>query len=202
MKLPTIIEADKLINEAEQRNPGAWIGHSKTAAFCARAIAKRCDNLDADTAYILGLLHDIGILGLLHDIGRREGVTDMRHIIYGYNFMTSLGYYDCARICLTHSFSYKDIHSYNGQNDCTAEETEFIKSFIENTEYNDYDKLIQLCDALALPDGATYIEKRLVDVVMRRGFNDLTVPKWKAFLDLKDYFDRKTGTDIYSLIGV
>ena len=90
MRLPTVIEAEKLLNEAEQHNPGAWIGHSKTAAFCARAIAKRCDNLDADTAYILGLLHDIG---------RREGVTDMRHIIDGYNFMTSLGYDDCARIC-------------------------------------------------------------------------------------------------------
>ncbi len=90
MRLPTIIEAEKLLNEAEQHNPGAWIGHSKTAAFCARAIAKRCDNLDADTAYILGLLHDIG---------RREGVTDMRHIIDGYHFMTSHGYDDCARIC-------------------------------------------------------------------------------------------------------
>ena len=98
--------------------------------------------------------------------------------------MTSHGYDDCARICLTHSFPYKDIHSYNGQNDCTAEETEFIKSFLDNIEYDDYDRLIQLCDALALPDGATYIEKRLVDVVMRRGFNDLTIPKWKAFLGL------------------
>nr|WP_316622273.1 HD domain-containing protein [uncultured Ruminococcus sp.] len=176
MRLPTIIEAEKLLNEAEQHNPGAWIGHSKTAAFCARAIAKRCDNLDADTAYILGLLHDIG---------RREGVTDMRHIIDGYNFMTSLGYDDCARICLTHSFPYKDIHSYNG-----------------NIEYDDYDRLIQLCDALALPDGATYIEKRLVDVVMRRGFNDLTIPKWKAFFDLKDYFDKKMGTNLYLVISI
>ena len=26
--------------------------------------------------------------------------------------------------------------------------------------------------------------------------------KWKAFLELKDYFDKKTGTDIYKLIGV
>lgn len=192
MKLPTIIEAEKLLNEAEQRNSGAWIAHSKTAAFCAKAIAKRCDNLDADTAYILGLLHDIG---------RREGVTDMRHIIDGYTFMLSLGYDNCARICLTHSFPYKDILSYNGQNDCTTEEAEFIKSFIKNTEYDDYDRLIQLCDALALPDGATYIEKRLVDVVIRRGFNNLTIPKWKAFLELKDYFDKKTGTDIYKLIG-
>lgn len=193
MKLPTILVAEKLLNEAEIQNSGVWIGHSKTAAFCAKEIAERCDNLDADTAFVFGLLHDIG---------RREGITDMRHIIDGYHFMTSLGYDDCARICLTHSFPYKDINSYNGKNDCTAKETEFIKTFIENTEYNDYDRLIQLCDALALPDGATYIEKRLVDVVIRRGFNDLTIPKWKAFLDLKDYFDKKTGTDIYQLIGV
>ncbi len=175
MKLPTTFEAEKLLTEAEQLNPGAWIGHSKTTAFCAKAIAEKCDNLNADTAFILGLLHDIG---------RREGVTDMRHIIDGYQYMKSLGNDICARICLTHSFPYKDILSYNGQNDCSAEETEFIKSFLENTEYNDHDKLIQLCDALALPDGATYIEKRLVDVVIRRGFNNLTIPKWKAFLGL------------------
>ena len=193
MKLPTIIEAQKLLTEADQLNPGAWIGHSKTAAFCARANAEQCDNLNADTAYVLGLLHDIC---------RRDGVTDMRHIIDGYRYMKSLGYDICARICLTHSFPYKDIRSYNGQNDCTAEETKFIKSFLDNTEYDDYYRLIQLCDALALPDGATYIEKRLVDVVMRRGFNDLTILKWKAFLELKDYFDKKTGTDIYNLIGV
>lgn len=200
MKLPTIIKAEKLLVEAEQSNSGAWIGHSKTAAFCARMIAEHCDNLDADTAYVLGLLHDIG---------RHEGVTDMRHIIDGYHFMTSLCYDDCARICLTHSFPYKDIRSYNGQNDCTTEETEFIISFLEHTGYDDYDKLIQLCDALAMPDGATFIEKRLVDVVMRRGFNDLTIPKWKAFLELKDYFDKKTETqfiipypDIYKLIGM
>lgn len=193
MKLPTTFEAEKLLTKAEQLNPGAWIGHSKTTAFCAKAIAEKCDNLNAGTAFILGLLHDIG---------RREGVTDMRHIIDGYQYMKSLGNNICARICLTHSFPYKDILSYNGQNDCSAEETEFIKSFLENTEYNDHDKLIQLCDALALPDGATYIEKRLVDVVIRRGFNNLTIPKWKAFLGLKDYFDKKTGTDIYNLIGV
>ena len=193
MKLPTIIEAEKLLHEAEQRNPGAWIGHSKIAAFCAKAIAEQCDDLDIVIAYVFGLLHDIG---------RREGITDMRHIIDGYYYITSLGYDDCARICLTHSFPFKDIRSYNGQNDCTVEETDFVKRFLDNTEYSDYDRLIQLCDALALPDGATYIEKRLVDVVMRRGFNDLTIPKWKAFLELKDYFDKKTGTDIYKLIGV
>lgn len=75
MKLPTILEAEKLLTEAEQLNSGAWIGHSKTAVFCAKTIAEKCDNLTTDNAYILGLLHDIG---------RLEGVTDMRHIIDGY----------------------------------------------------------------------------------------------------------------------
>lgn len=193
MKTPTINEAERLLEEARKLNPGAWTGHSKTAADCARSIAEKCENLEPDTAYVLGLLHDIG---------RREGVTDMKHIIDGYRFMESLGYDYCARICITHSFPFKDINSYNGQNDCTEDETAFIAEFIAQTEYSDYDKLIQLCDALAFPSGAVYIEKRLVDVCLRRGFNDLTIPKWKAFLKLKDYFDAKTGIDIYKIIGV
>lgn len=191
MKTPTIAEAKKLLKEAEKLNPGLWVAHSKTTGFCARAIAEKCNNLNPDYAYILGLLHDIG---------RREGITDMKHIIDGYNFMLSKGYTDSARICLTHSFPYKDINSYNGQNDCSEKETLFIESFLENTEYDDYDRLIQLCDAISFPDGPVYMEKRLVDVVLRRGFNDLTIPKWEAFLNLKDYFDKKTGTDIYNLI--
>lgn len=193
MKIPTIDEAERLLREAEQRNAGLWIGHCQTAARCAKAIAAHCENLDAEAAYVLGLLHDIG---------RREGVTDMRHIIDGYRFMNALGYSDCARICLTHSFPYKDIRSYNGQNDCTAEETAFVAQFLADTEYDDYDRLIQLCDAIAFPNGATYIEKRLVDVVLRRGFNDLTVPKWKSFLALKDYFDAKTKMDIYNFFDM
>lgn len=185
--------AQDIICEAEKMNAGLWIEHSKVVANCSKAIAEKCDNLDSNKAYVLGLLHDIG---------RREGVTDMRHIIDGYKFMEIKGYDECARICLTHSFPYQDIRAYNGHNDCNCEETKFIEAFLSKTQYDDYDKLIQLCDALALPCGATYIEKRLVDVVLRRGFNDFTVPKWKAFFELKDYFDSKTGVDVYRLIGV
>lgn len=190
---PTVIEAESLLQEAETINPGPWIGHCRTTADCAKAIAEQCEDLHEETAYVFGLLHDIG---------RRFGVTDMKHIIDGYRFMKSLDYEDCARICMTHSFPYKDILSYNGQNDCTADETDFITAYLKRTDYDDYDKLIQLCDALAFPDGATYIEKRLVDVVLRRGFNDLTIPKWKAFLELKEYFNDKAGLDIYKIIGV
>lgn len=193
MKVPSIEEAEMLIEEAAKLNPGAWINHNKTAGFCARAIAEKCDGMDPDVAYVMGLLHDIG---------RRDGIMDMRHIYSGYLFMSSKGYDDSARICLTHSFPYKNIGAYNGQNDCTEEETMFIQNYIDSLEYNDYDRLIQLCDAISFPNGPTYVEKRLVDVAIRRGFNDLTIPKWKAFLELKSYFDEKAGVDIYKLLNV
>lgn len=193
MKVPSVVQAEKLLSEAEKLNSGLWIAHNRTAGFCARAIAEKCDNLNPEYAYVLGLLHDIG---------RREGVTDMKHIIDGCRFMLSKGYDDSARICLTHSFPYKNINSYNGKNDCSEEETEFIQTFLENTGYDDYDRLIQLCDAISFPDGATFLEKRLVNVVMRRGFNDYTVQKWKAFFELKEYFDNKTQTDIYKILNV
>lgn len=151
---------------------------------CAKVIALHCDDLDEDNAYVLGLLHDIG---------RRNGIMDMHHIICGYNYMLSQGYDDSAKICVTHSFPYKNVGAYNGQNDCDNAETEFIQNFIDNTEYDDYDRLIQICDAISFPNGPDYVEKKFVNVVIRYGFNDLTIPKWQAFLDLKRYFDEKTG---------
>ena len=193
LKVPSIKEAEKLLEEAAKLNPGPWTDHNKTAGFCARTIAERCEGMDPDAAYVLGLLHDIG---------RREGIMDMRHIYAGYQFMNSLGYDDSARICLTHSFPYKNIGAYNGQNDCSEEETRFIQNYIDSLEYNDYDRLIQLCDAISFPTGPTYVEKRLVDVVLRRGFNELTIPKWKAFLELKQYFDETIGGDIYTLLKI
>ena len=193
MRVPSITEAETLIEEASKLNPGTWIEHNRTAGFCARKIAEKCDDMNPDVAYVMGLLHDVG---------RREGIMDMRHIYKGYLFMNSLGYDDSARICLTHSFPYKKVGAYNGENDCTDEETEYIQNYLDALEYDDYDRLIQLCDAISFPGGPTYVEKRLVDVVIRRGFNELTIPKWKAFLELKKYFDEKTGEDIYKLIGL
>lgn len=191
--MPTIKQAEIFLAEAEKLNPSPWVAHNKVAGECAKAIAEKCDDLNSDIAYVLGLLHDIG---------RRFGVTDMRHIVDGYNFMNEQGFEDSARISLTHSFPFKNIGAYNGENDCTAEESALIQGFIDDIEYNDYDRLIQLCDAISFPKGSTYIEKRLVDVVIRRGFNEFTIPKWQEFLKLKDYFDSKTRCDIYRLLEV
>lgn len=193
MRIPSVNEAEKMLEEAKKMNPGEWIDHCREAAICARTIAYYCDDLDSDTAYVLGLLHDIG---------RREGTVDLKHVLNGYQYLNQLGYSDAAAICLSHSFPYKEIESYNGSNDCSKEETQFLKDWLERHEDTDYDRLIQLCDALAYPSGPVYIEKRLVSVVMKKGFNQFTLDKWKKMFQLKGYFERKANADIYQLLYV
>ncbi|MBN2852075.1 MAG: HDOD domain-containing protein [Clostridia bacterium] len=182
MKVPSISKAELMLHEASVMNPGLWVKHNQVAAFCARRIAERCSDLDNDSAYVLGLLHDIG---------RRFGEGDLIHTLRGYKYMIESYYVDSARICLTHSFPYKDLQCYEGINDCTNNETEFLSRYIKRIDYNDYDRLIQLADAISDPEGPCIMEKRLVNVVMRKGFNEFTILKWKEFFTLKEYFEAK-----------
>lgn len=183
--------AEEILLDAVQRNPGPWEGHSRSAANNARRIAEHAADMDPDKAYVMGLLHDIG---------RREGFTGIRHIFDGYRFLMNMGENDIARICLSHSFPLKDADTFIGKYDCTVEELAFLRDFLKNTVYDDYDVLIQLCDAISLPNGACIMEKRLMDVALRHGIPPFARDKWKAFLDTKKYFDEKCGVNIYTLI--
>ena len=144
MNNPSRKEAESLLAEAALMNPGPWVSHSRNVALAARLIAGHHPRLDPDAAYILGLLHDIG---------RREGVTYIRHLIDGYNFLNDLGYADAARVCLTHSFPIPDLYVYMGDRDCTVEELKFLEDFLATVEFDEYDRLIQLCDGIAQPTG-------------------------------------------------
>ena len=187
----TLSQAEKELELASELNAGQWIQHSISVAKNAKLIAEKVTDMNSNNAYIMGLMHDIG---------RRAGVTGIKHIFDGYDYMISSGQSDIARICLTHSFPLKDIKSYSGKIDCSAEQLAFLQSFLKNTEYNNYDILIQLCDAISLPNGACIMEKRFVDVALRNGISDLTIEKWKAFIKAKKYFDTLCGCDIYSLL--
>ena len=44
------------------------------------------------------------------------------------------------------------------------------------------------------------MEKRLLNVALRHGFNDLTLAKWRAFFALRQEFDEAVGTSIYTLL--
>jgi len=124
----------------------------------------------------------------------------MRHIIDGYHFLMSKGYADAARICLTHSFPVQDAESAAGKWDCAPEAYDFVANYLLQINYTLYDKLLQLCDALALPNGCCLLEKRFVDVVLRHGFNDFTLDRWRATFAIKEQFEQEIGCSIYELL--
>jgi hypothetical protein len=158
-----VAEAHALLAAARARNPGQWADHCQVAASAARAIAAHHPMLEPDRAYVLALLHDIG-----RGSGG-PGIPDVRHITDGYTAMLERGYDDCARICLTHSFPIKDTEAFSGAWDCPADEKRFVQDYLDRVQYTDYDRLVQLCDAIALPSGPCLMEKRLVDVALRHG---------------------------------
>jgi hypothetical protein len=192
--VPTLQQAKAMLAEASRLNPGPWVQHSRYVAQAAQRIAEHHPLLDPDRAYILGCLHDIG---------RRAGVTGMRHIYDGYIYLQAQGFHDAARICLTHSFPYKNSHAVFGEWDCTPEEVETVSRFLDGIEYDAYDRLLQLCDSLALPTGFCLIEKRLVDVLLRygrHGVSDWVVLKWQATFDIQHQFEAEIGRSIYALL--
>lgn len=184
-------EAEKELELAAQLMPGPWVRHSIAVADNARQIAGKTDVMDADRAYVMGLLHDIG---------RRAGIKGILHLFDGYDYMTSLGQEEIARICLTHSFPLKDVNTFFGKYDCSPGQREFLQRFLESIEYDHYDILIQLCDAISLPNGACIMEKRLVDVALRHGLPGFTLDKWRAFMETKKHFDALCGCNIYTLL--
>lgn len=184
-------EADKELKIAAQLTPGPWEQHSISVAKNARLIAEKVEGMDCDKAYVMGLMHDIG---------RRAGIKGILHIFDGYVYMMSIKQEEIARICLTHSFPIKDVNTFFGKYDCSSEQKEFLAAFLKKSEYDNYDILIQLCDAISLPNGACIMEKRLVDVALRHGLPDFTLDKWKAFMNTKKHFDELCGCNIYTLL--
>lgn len=187
--IPTRSEAQRLLEEAESCNPGPWGDHCRVAAHCAEKIAEACEGMDPEKAYILGLLHDIG---------RKFGVRHLGHVSDGYSYMMSLGYDEAARICLTHSFHDLTTDEYIGKFDTMEEEFELIQSELRKVVVDDYDRLIQLCDALAGSEGVMNIEDRMNDI--KRRYGSYPQAKWDANLKLKTYFEEKAHKGIYDLV--
>ena len=187
---PDRAAAEQMLEEAEQKSPGLWGKHSRNVALAAQNIAEFCPQLDAEKAYILGLLHDIG---------RIDGSTGMQHTLDGYRYCMLKGFSQAAQICLTHSFPNKNIDEAQGQwergKDCRT-----VKEFLARVRYDDYDRLIQLCDALGMASGFCLMEKRLMDVALRHGINQYTLNKWKAYFQIKENFESIMKKSVYEVL--
>lgn len=112
--------------------------------------------------------------------------------------MRELGYEDAARICLTHSFHNQSTEEYIGKFDTTEEERELIETALTQVTMDDYDRLIQLCDAMAGSEGVLDIEERMIDVKTRYGAYPQS--KWDSNMELKSYFEKKAGRNIYDVV--
>ncbi len=131
------------------------MNHCLLVGESAEKIARAC-GMNGEKAYVLGLLHDIG---------RRYGRLHFGHIVYGYKFMGELNYDEVARVCLTHSFPIQDMHDYIGNMDVPPEKREQAKGALMTIEYDDYDRLIQLCYAFCMTEGVTDMDTRMDDVM-------------------------------------
>ena len=183
--------AEAALQEAAQNNPGAWADHSRYVARACKNIAEHCRHLSAEKAYSYGLIHDIG---------RYAGVSSEKHLIDGYRYCMKQGWEKAAQICISHAFMIQDIHTSIGRFDISDDDYRFMKDFVENAVYDDYDRLVQLCDALALPTGFCLLEKRFVDVTMRYGFHPATIERWKKILEIKASFEKQMGFSVYDIL--
>ena len=66
---------------------------------------------------------------------------------------------------------------------------------LSSISLDEYDKLIQLCDSLAGAEGVLDIKERMSDV--KRRYGAYPQEKWDYNLKLKEYFEKRTGQDIY-----
>lgn len=187
--LPTAEEAMRELKLAEELNPGPWVGHSVNAGVAARMIAEKVPSMDPEKAYVLGLLHDIG---------RRVGIVDIpTHICEGYKYCMQKGWDEAARICMTHSYlRMRDEFAYEPE----TEQEKAIKAYIMNCEADDYDRLIQLCDSLAVDYGFVILEKRFVDVTRRYGIMEDYIRGWETAFAIKEAFEKEMGCSVYDVL--
>lgn len=188
--LPSIEDALKELKNAEKMNSGPWIKHSENVGIAAKNIAHLIPDLDEDKAYIVGLLHDIG---------RRVGIVNIpRHVFEGYKYCMEKGWEDAARVCMTHSYVLMQ-KEFNYEP--TSIEEKEIKRFILNCgEADDYDKLIQMCDALATDYGFVILEKRFVDVTRRYGIMEDYIKGWDITFQIKESLEERMGCSIYDVL--
>lgn len=194
MKL-TSIEALQMIESYRGKTENnRWIEHcicvGNTAGKIAKALVEKGYNVDIDKTITLGYVHDIGKYN-----GESHG-----HVMRGYEYLKEKGYDDeYCNICLTHSYLNNDIIcTAGGVPDPNA--NPFLTEFIKNHEYTIEEKIINLCDLMCPPGGKVFtIDKRLIDLILRRAAHTNTQYHVKETYKLKEYFDELLGYNLYGL---
>ena len=193
MKDITIKEAYNLlmqdINNQDdlEKKENKWILHSIYVGLACKRLAKALD-LNQDYALKIGLLHDIG-----------RKINHNNHPIEGYLYLKELGYEDIARYSLTHSFLNNDITKTVGMGPKNKKNYEFINNYLTNIKKNIFDNIVHLSDLMCLDTGFTTIEKRILDIITRKGITENSYDHYIALNDFINWFELETKTNLYDL---
>ncbi len=194
MKL-TSKEARELL-EQERKNVtnDKWIDHcicvGNSAGIIAKALNQKNYNVDIDKAITLGYIHDIGKYN-----GESHG-----HIMRGYNYLKDKGYdEEYCNICLTHSYLNNDIICTAGKL-LNPNDNLFLYEFIKNHNYTIEEKIINLCDLMCIYGSKIFtVDKRLINIMIRKGTYSNTQYHIEETYKLKEYFDNLLDYNLYDL---
>lgn len=205
----TIQEANKIVEDTRER----WVSlgrspdtlymydnHIKGVAQVARTVAEKLGDINPDQAYVSGLLHDIAKID-----ESPESMMGRFHGIMGYELLKDKSP-AAARAALLHELPWNKVSQYENKFLGNKNDYEFTLNYVENNPLKDEDLLIQLADAMANKDGIVTLEQRLAAFQNRQGYEatlrkDTKVPieYVRPYLDIKEYFDKKIGMNIYDL---
>lgn len=188
MKLTAKAAKDLLDKAWKTANNDGWIRHSICVGDTAAVIAEGLGLEDPDYARALGYVHDIG---------KYLDEVDVKwHDVKGYKFLLEQGIDEQdAFVCLTHSYINGD---YRCQAGGIPELHPLRCEVLQAHEYNIYEHIINLCDLMCIFETMT-MEKRLIDLLIRKGIHENTHYHLLAALELKQKFDTMLGYNLYRL---
>lgn len=179
-----------------------WENHSRDVAKVCEKVAEKA-GMDSDLAYAKGLLHDVYKSierdnETMVEINGKKAVG-MTHPFRGYELLLEKGFPEAARTALTHTF-YNESEVMDGGFDARLlpEDKEVLINWLNENEYDDYDKLVQLADNMASWKGIMTIDDRFCDILYRHPVSNPQSGLRKLY-ELKDYFDEKVKGNIYEI---
>ena len=197
-------KAEELFSWALQqpRASVSWQAHSRDVARVCEKIAEEA-GMDKDLAYAKGLLHDF-YKAIERDnevFVEIDGdkVQALTHPFTGYRLLMEKGFPEAARAALTHTF-YNIYEVLDGGFDLrlVPDDLTFLKKWVAENEFDDYDKLTQLVDNMVGWKGVMTIDDRFCDILTRHPVSNPQASLRKLY-ELKDYFDEKIKGNIYEL---
>lgn len=148
----------------------------------AKKIAGEID-LDKDIAFATGCLFDIG---------KTEEEDPGKSLIKGYQILRKDSYFFPARIAISHAFVTKDVEDSLIISDLDEKDIHFLKNFLFQISYNDYDRLIQVLD------GGFYENSYMGILEKNEISKSYDKEALEKLINLEEYFEKKLGKKLIS----